>query len=102
MEQPCHHSVAFGWLASANRVSHFETVAAYLYASCAGLVSACVRLVPLGHTDGQRILTALRSIICGLAGDCLSRDLPDICSFAPLHEWACIEHESLYSRLYQS
>ena len=39
------------------------TVAAYLQALAAGLVSAAVRLVPLGQTDGQRALAALEPVI---------------------------------------
>ncbi|HEY9731168.1 MAG TPA: urease accessory protein UreF [Drouetiella sp.] len=97
-----HHSVVFGWLSGEIGIHAEDAVAAYLYSSVAGLVSASVRLVPLGHTDGQRILTVMRTVIARLVPDCLCKDLEDLGGFAPLSEWAAKEHETLYSRLFQS
>lgn len=97
-----HHSTVFGWLAGRLGIPPDEAVAAYLYSSITGLVSACVRLVPLGHTDGQRILTTLRSLISELVSDCLNKNIDEIGGFAPLNEWAAKQHETLYSRLFQS
>jgi urease accessory protein len=97
-----HHSTVFGWLTGQADVPCDQAVAALLYSSCTGLVSACVRLVPLGHTDGQRILSRLRIKIEDLVLQILRSDLDDLGSFAPMHEWACKQHETLYSRLFQS
>ncbi len=97
-----HHSAVFGWLAGLIGISASETVAAYLYSSMTGLVSACVRLVPLGHTDGQRILTTMRALISEQIPNCLNKNLDEMGGFAPLNEWAAKQHETLYSRLFQS
>lgn len=101
-ELKMHHSVVFGWLSGKIGISAQEAVAAYLYSSVTGLVSACVRLVPLGHTDGQRILTAMRAVIGQLVPTCLEKEIEDLGGFAPLNEWAAKQHETLYSRLFQS
>jgi len=98
-----HHCSAFGWICGSSGLGNSQSVAAYLLASMGSLVSACVRLVPLGHTDGQRILTRLRSDIAKKTAICLDASINDIGGgFAPLHESACVRHENLYSRLFQS
>jgi len=97
-----HHSTIFGWLAACAGASELSTISAYLQNSSNGLISACVRLIPLGHTDGQRITVAMRTLISDLAQKYSQRQLDEISSFAPLHEAACFKHESLYSRLFQS
>jgi len=102
LPEQLHHSAVFGWVSSAAGIPIADSVAAYLQSSCASLVSASVRLIPLGQTDGQRILTKLRPIVDVVATACLDCDLDELGSFAPLNEWAAVEHESLYSRLFQS
>ena len=97
-----HHCAAFGWLAAWAHISQRQSVEAYLYSSIAALVSACVRLIPLGHTEGQKILAELRPSISEIAPKLLDKNITDMGSFAPLHEWASHHHESLYSRLFQS
>lgn len=97
-----HHSATFGWIAAKLSVDVQDAVAAYLLNTMISLVSACVRMVPLGHTDGQRIVTRLRRHIDPLVPKCVATSLDDLGSFAPMNEWACREHESLYSRLFQS
>jgi urease accessory protein len=97
-----HHSIIFGWLAACADVTELSAIAAYLQTSSNSLISACVRLIPLGHTDGQRIMVALRPHITDLARQCVDKRIDDISSFAPLHEAASFAHENLYSRLFQS
>lgn len=97
-----HHCAVFGWLAGAVGIPREQAVAAYLYSCIGSLVSACVRLVPLGHTDGQRILTGLKTTIESHVPGCLQSGLDDLGGFAPMNEWACKKHETLYSRLFQS
>lgn len=97
-----HHSCTFGWIAGQCGIERKSATAAYLLQSLASLVSACVRLVPLGHTAGQLILTRLRRNIPGKLTTCLNATISDVGGFAPLHEWACQQHLSLYSRLFQS
>ena len=79
-----------------------STISAYLYTSSSALVAACVKLVPLGHTDGQRILSSLSSVIETTAIGCLADEVLDISGFSPMQEWASFEHQRLYSRLFQS
>ncbi|MBU6454407.1 MAG: urease accessory protein UreF [Cyanobacteria bacterium REEB67] len=97
-----HHSAVFGWLAACAGVSERAAVSAFLQNSSNCLISSCVRLIPLGHTDGQRITVNLRPLIARLTEEASSKEMADMSAFAPLHEGACVAHENLYSRLFQS
>ena len=98
-----HHCAAFGWLCGLAGVGEAETVRAYLLGSVTNLVSAAVRLVPLGHSEGQQILAALHPEIATAIPDILSGQSPNqLQAFAPLLERDCQTHRSLYSRLFQS
>ena len=98
-----HHCAAFGWLCGLAGVSEDETVRAYLLGSLTNLVSAAVRLVPLGHSQGQQILATLHHEIATAIPDIISRKSSmHLNSFAPLLERDCQAHRSLYSRLFQS
>ena len=54
--------VAVGVAAGDHHIALSSALHAYVHAFTANLVSAAVRLVPLGHTDGQRALMRLESL----------------------------------------
>ena len=67
----------------------------------ANLVSAGVRLIPLGQTDGQRVLARLEPILLAAS----SREVPaldDIGGAAPLIDILSMRHETQYTRLFRS
>jgi urease accessory protein len=102
IEHACHHSVAVGFLGAKLGIDINDLIPAYLFASTTALVAALVKLVPLGHTDGQRIIAQSQAIIAELSPSCICATLGDLGGFAPLSEWASHAHQSLYSRLFQS
>jgi len=75
---------------------------AYLHAFAANISSAIVRLVPLGQTDGQRIVAALEPVIERALTQALERDPADIGSAAFSVDWMSMKHETQYSRLFRS
>jgi urease accessory protein len=75
---------------------------AYLYAVTANMISAGVRLVPLGQTDGQRVLAALESTVAMTAARALAAALDDIGSAAFRADIASMRHEIQYTRLFRS
>ncbi|MEL7085638.1 MAG: urease accessory UreF family protein [Cyanobacteria bacterium J06597_1] len=98
-----HHCAAFGWLCAQAGLTATETVRAYLLGSLTSLVSAAVRLVPLGHSQGQQVLATLHGEIAIAIPTCLAVESPDsLHSFAPVLERDCQAHRTLYSRLFQS
>lgn len=79
-----------------------EGLAAYLHALTSNLVSAGVRLIPLGQTDGQRALANLEDEVLGAAAAALARPLDDIGAAALIVDWASMQHETQYTRLFRS
>jgi urease accessory protein len=75
---------------------------AYLHAVTANMISAGVRLVPLGQTDGQRVLAALESTVAMTAARALAAALDDIGSAAFRADIASMRHEIQYTRLFRS
>jgi urease accessory protein len=96
------YCVAVGVVAARAGVPLAATVAAYLHALAASLVSAAVRLVPLGQTDGQRALAALEPVIMAAAEAALGRPLAAIGSATPMAEWCSMRHETQHTRLFRS
>lgn len=74
----------------------------YLNAFIANLVSAGVRLVPLGQTDGQRVVAALEPVVAETAERALRREQSDPGSAAPMVDICAMRHETQYTRLFRS
>jgi urease accessory protein len=99
---PGHYSIVFGYCAAALGVGLREALTGYYYNAAAGMITNCVKLIPIGQQDGQTLLFGLQSLIGELVERTLEpdRDLIGFCC-AGL-EIRCMQHEHLYSRLYMS
>jgi urease accessory protein len=75
---------------------------AYLHAFTANVVSAGLRLIPLGQTAGQRIIAALAPVIAQLAGGAEALTLDDLGAALLVGELASMHHETQYTRLFRS
>lgn len=94
--------VAVGICCAAHGVAVAPALQAYLHAMVANLISAGVRLVPLGQTDGQRVLAALEEAVGKAADNALAAGLDDIGSAAFRADLASMHHETQYTRLFRS
>ena len=77
-------------------------LSAYLHAAAANLVSAGVRLVPLGQTDGQRVLAALEPAVMATAQRACTLGLDELGSASFRADLAAMRHETQYTRLFRS
>jgi urease accessory protein len=75
---------------------------AFLHGVASNLVSAGVRLIPLGQTDGQRVLAALEVPIRQAAERALTTSLDGIGMAALRADIAGMRHETQYTRLFRS
>ena len=75
---------------------------AFVAALVANWVSAGLRLIPLGHTDGQRVLNALLPIVAATAQKAAVARLEDAGSAAFRADIAGAKHETQYTRLFRS
>lgn len=99
---PVAYPVAVAVSAAGHGVSLEAALSAYLQAIAANWVSAGVRLVPLGQTDGQRVLAALEPVVAATAERALSATLDDLGSSAFRADLASARHETQYTRLFRS
>jgi urease accessory protein len=96
------HAVAFGAAAGMAGIPRHPALLAYLQGFAANLVSAGVRLVPLGQTDGQRVTAALWPVIARAAEAAEATPLDDLATALPWVEILSMRHETQYTRLFRS
>lgn len=96
------HPVAVGVAASRSKLDVDLTAAMYLHAFASNLVSAAVRAVPLGQTDGQSVLAALIPLCDQIAKDTRTATLDDLHSTAFLSDIAAMRHETMQPRIFRS
>ena len=96
------YPVAVGALAGWHGIDEDPTAAAYLQAFASNLISAAVRLVPLGQTTGLQVLAALEPIILQVADDTGAATLDDLGGCAFRADLAAMRHETQYTRLFRS
>lgn len=102
MRKGIHYCLAYGVYAFLLGIPLKEALTAYYYNAATGMVTNCVKLVPLGQQEGQQILFALLPGLSLLADKtfAIPRQLAGRCSFA--FDIRSMQHERLYSRLYMS
>jgi urease accessory protein len=72
------------------------------YQWLSSMVSAALRLLPIGQLAGQRVLVALVPHLLTIADDIRRQGWDDLCSTAPELDIRAMQHETLYSRLFRS
>lgn len=97
------HAVACGAAAAWHGVPLRATAFGWLSAFAANIVSAGVRLIPLGQTDGQVATAALvPHVAAATEAACAARDPEAIGSAAPALDLLSMRHETQYTRLFRS
>jgi len=99
---PIAYPIAVGVAAAGHAIAIEHSVAAYVQAIAANLVSAGVRLIPLGQTAGQRVLAALEEVVAATAGRALATALDEVGSASLRADMAGMQHERQYTRLFRS
>ena len=96
------YPVAVAVAAGSSGIPLPDSLTAYLHGVAANLVSAGVRLIPLGQTSGQRILAQLQRPVAESAENNAVQSLEDLGSSAPMIDWTSAQHETQYTRLFRS
>lgn len=96
------YAVAIGAAGGERGIPEDDTAVAYLQAFATNLISAAVRLVPLGQTAGLRVLAALEPVILATAEDTRNATLDDLGGCAFRSDLAAMRHETQYTRLFRS
>ena len=74
----------------------------HLHAFASNLVSAGVRLVPLGQSAGLRVVASLEATLAAAAAAAAHARLDDLGGATPGAEIGSIQHETQYTRLFRS
>lgn len=96
------YPVAVGTACAGHGIPLGPALHAFLAAVVANWVSTGVRLIPLGHTDSQRLLQALEPSVAATAQCALAATLDDLGSATFRADLAGIKHETQYTRLFRS
>ncbi|MEP6395701.1 MAG: urease accessory UreF family protein [Paracoccaceae bacterium] len=96
------YPVAVGAAAQAKHIPIEQTAPLFLHATLSNLVSVAVRLVPLGQTEGQRVLSNLSAHIAGICSDAMATPLSAISSSAFASDIASMRHETLDTRIFRT
>ncbi len=96
------YPIAVGVAAAGCGVALKPALTAYLHALAANLVSAGLRLIPLGQSDGVRVLAALEAPILAQAEWAANSTLDDLGGFSMIADIASMRHETQYTRLFRS
>jgi urease accessory protein len=97
------HAVAFGAAAALHGMKLRAACFGWLNAFAANIVSAGIRLVPLGQTDGQIATAALLPAIAAATDAALAvEDADTLGSAALVIDLFSMRHETQYTRLFRS
>ncbi len=100
--EPWPYPVVLGLVCAAHDLPEAAALTSFLHAFTANLISVAVRVVPLGQSDGQKVLAALEPVIAGVAEEVAACGLDDLGTSTFLADIASMAHETQYSRLFRS
>ena len=99
---PVAYPVAVGTAAAGHGVPMDAALTAYLGAFAGNLVSAALRVLPIGQNAGQTVLADLTPTIEASAATARATPLAEVATAVPHAEILSIAHETQYTRLFRS
>lgn len=96
------YPVALGALAGVGGVAEDDAALGFLQALASNLVSAAVRLVPLGQSAGLAVVAALEADLLHVADGTRDATLDDLGTACFRADLAAMRHETQYTRLFRS
>ena len=96
------YCIAIGALAGRSGIAEDDAALAFLHGFAANLISAAIRLVPLGQSAGLAVLAALEQDLLGIADATRAASLDDLGTACFRADIAAMRHETQYTRLFRS
>ncbi|MBE9008378.1 urease accessory protein UreF [Fortiea sp. LEGE XX443] len=99
---PCNYAIAFGIAVAHWQINLQAALLAYLHSWATNLITAGVKLIPLGQTAGQELLLDLQPLFSATVQEILvlENDQLGCCSWGL--SLASMQHETQYTRLFRS
>jgi urease accessory protein len=99
---PIAYPVAVAVACAGHAIPLPSALHAFLTALVSNWISAGMRLIPLGHTDGQRLIGALAPAVAATAAAAAAATPHHLGSATFRADLASIKHETQYTRLFRS
>ncbi|MEA5565993.1 urease accessory protein UreF [Anabaena sp. UHCC 0399] len=99
---PCNYAIAFGIAAAHWQIHPQAALLAYLHSWATNLMTAGVKLIPLGQTAGQEILLNLQPLITSATLEIMALEDDDLSCCSWGLSLASMQHETQYTRLFRS
>ena len=99
---PIAYPVAVGVTSAGHKIDKGLVMQVYGHAFVANLVSAAIRLIPLGQTEGQQTIAALESAVDAAVERALATPLDRVGTSTMMADIVSMNHETQYTRLFRS
>lgn len=99
---PCNFAIAFGLAAAHWQIDASDALLGYLHSWVTNIVTAGVKLIPLGQTTGQQMLLELHTNLSCATQEILALEDDDLNSCSWGLALASMAHEIQYTRLFRS
>ncbi|WP_414567172.1 urease accessory protein UreF [Nostoc sp. CCY 9925] len=99
---PCNYAIAFGIALAHWQINIKAGLLAYLHTWANNLITAGVKLIPLGQTAGQQLLLDLQLLISNMALEILALEDEQLSCWSWGLSLASMQHETQYTRLFRS
>ncbi len=98
---PCNYAIAFGIALAYHQINIQAGLLGYLHSWVSNLITAGVKLIPLGQTAGQQLIISLQPLLNHAAQiTAMPDDELSSCSWGL--SLASMQHETQYTRLFRS
>jgi urease accessory protein len=95
-------AVVLGARSASQNIPVGLALCAFLQSYLANLVTAAVRLIPLGQTDGQLAIGELEEVVLAASAQAQKATVDHLGSVAFMVDLASMAHETQYTRLFRS
>jgi urease accessory protein len=99
---PCNYAVAFGMAAAHWEININFALLAYLHSWASNIITAGIKLIPLGQTAGQQLLFELQTLLSCTVNEILTLEDDELNCCTWGLSLASMKHEILYTRLFRS
>jgi urease accessory protein len=99
---PCNYAIAFGIAIAHWQISIKAGLLGYLHSWASNLITAGVKLIPLGQTAGQQLLLDLHPLFSAVALEIIALEDDQLACCSWGLSLASMQHETQYTRLFRS
>ncbi|AUT02755.1 urease accessory protein UreF [Nostoc sp. CENA543] len=99
---PCNYAIAFALAATHWQIDPQAALLAYLHSWATNLITAGIKIIPLGQTAGQEILLNLQPLVSVATMEIMDLEDDDLSCCSWGLSLASMQHETQYTRLFRS